>query len=113
MSVRAVREERTLRLEQAKPDIAQGLAVLLFPRFARDKIHFGPLPQRAVGFPIIGQPLRVRNFGQGGGQLRASLRTDGKAHAPPRLLGSVRMLEPAPQAVLMAGGVAAKIALLD
>ena len=110
MSVRAIREERTLRLEQAQPDLAQGLAVLLFPRFARDKIDLGPLPQRAVGFLIIGLPLLVRNLGQGGGQLRAPLGTDSKANAPPRLLGSVRMFEPAEQAVLVAGGVAAKIA---
>jgi hypothetical protein len=63
MSVHAVGEERTLRLEQTQPHIAQGLAVLLFPRFARDKIDLGPLPQRAVGFPIIGLPLLVRNLG--------------------------------------------------
>src|ERR1039458_5026671 len=107
MTVRAVGEERSLRLEQAQAHIAQGLGVLLFSTFARDEIDFRPLPQRAVGFPIIGPPLRVGNLGEGGGQLHGALGANGKADAAPRFLGAVRMPKPAQQAVLVAGGGAA------
>ena len=113
MAVRAVGEEHPLRLEQTQSDIAQGLAILLFSRFAGNEIDFRPLPQGAVGFPLIGLPLGVRHLGEGGGQLHAALGADGKTNAAPRFPGAVRVPEPVQQAVLVAGGVAAKIALVN
>src|SRR5947208_15476826 len=62
MPVTAIIKERPLGLEQTQSNIAKGFAIFLFPSFTGDKIHFGPLPPRPVGFGGKGLPLRHRQL---------------------------------------------------
>ena len=87
--------------------------ILFLTLLTGHKVDLRPLTQGAVGFSLDGLPLFFLHRRHGLLQIRAHDRADGKTNGASGFRGSIRMLEPFNEIVLVAGAVAAKKPFLD